>query len=262
MSSAEELKARASVVWGAAPFERIVHLIAPLHDELVAKLEPRSGKRWLDVATGTGAVALRAARAGAEVTGLDIAPALLDTARRLADEERLSIRFDLGDAEALPYEDKSFDVVSSSLGAIFAPDHVAVARELARVCRTGGRLGLVAWGPNPEWEAVMADYRPPPEPAAADPGDWGREEYVRARLEADFELEVETGTHYWLDESGEAAWQITLESCGPIKTMVESLEPERREELHRRWVEYQERYRVDGGVRVPQAYLLAIGLRR
>lgn len=262
MSSREELKERAAAVWGAAPFEQIAHLLSPLHDLLVERLAPRPGERWLDVASGTGAVAVRAARAGADVTGVDIAPALVEAARRITAAEGLDVRYDVGDVEELPYADASFDVVSSAVGAIFAPDHGAVARELARVCRPDGRLGLLAWAPNPEWEAITAEYRPPAPPDAGDSVDWGRQEYVQERLGGDFDLELETGTHYWEDVSGQASWDSALRACGPIKTMVEHLEPDRRAEFERRWVDYQERFRVDGGVRVPAPYLLAIGRRR
>src|SRR5712691_5068062 len=115
----EQLKQRQSVVWGSAPFENVADEVSDVHDQLVAELDPQPGERWLDVATGTGAVAVRAARAGAEVTGSDLAPALIETAKRLAAEEGLSIDYEVADAEQLPYEDASFDVVSSSFGAIF-----------------------------------------------------------------------------------------------------------------------------------------------
>ena len=144
----ERLKERQSVVWGSAPFENVAADIAEVHDHLVAELAPHEGEEWLDVGTGTGGVAVRAARAGAKVTGSDLAPVLIETAKRLAAEERLDVDYHVGDAEELPYGNASFDVVSSSFGAIFAPDHKAVARELARVCRPGGRLGLSAWNPD------------------------------------------------------------------------------------------------------------------
>src|SRR5687768_12840387 len=133
----EELKAKQSVMWGNGPYERITDLLTESQEGLVAALKPQAGERWLDVATGTGAVARMAARAGAEVTGLDLAPDLIETARRQTEAEGLSIHFDVGDAEALPYEDGSFDVVVSTFGVMFAPDHAAVARELARVTRPG-----------------------------------------------------------------------------------------------------------------------------
>src|SRR5947209_7288127 len=116
----EELKARQGQVWGSAPWERIAPLLAPVHEHLARALDPRPGVRWLDVATGTGALALRAARAGADVTGVDLAPKLIETARRLAADKGLTISFAVGDAEALPVEEASFAVVSSAMGLIFA----------------------------------------------------------------------------------------------------------------------------------------------
>lgn len=145
---------------------------AEVHDDLVASLAPTPGERWLDIATGTGAVAARAARAGAHVIGVDIAPALIDTARQLAAAEGLNVQFEVGDAERLEYRDASFDVVASAQGTMFAPDHEAVARELARVCRPGGRLGLTCWRPGGAIEkffSLLAAFQPPPPPGAGRP---------------------------------------------------------------------------------------------
>jgi SAM-dependent methyltransferase len=258
----EELKARQREIWGSAPWERVAETLADLHDDLVERLAPRPGERWLDLATGTGAVALRAARTGACVTGLDLAPALIETATRLAAAENLAIRFDVGDVEDLPYEEASFDVVSSAVGVIFAPDHEAVARELVRVCRPGGRLGIVSWRPDPEYEQIFEPFRETREPGAGDPEDWGREEYVTELLAYSFELEFADGDLPIRGESGEAIWQLMMSSAGPLKAMVESLNDERREELHRAYVGYYERYRVDGGISAPSDYLLILGTRR
>ena len=257
----EELKQRRSVIWGSAPWERVAETFADLHDDLVARLGPRRGERWLDLATGTGAVAVRATRAGAEVTGLDLAPALIETAKRLAAEEVLLIRFDVGDCENLPYGDASFDVVASAVGVIFTPDHDAVARELARVCRPGGRLGLAAWRLNPEYSAVLEPFRPPPEPGG-DPNDWGGEDYVLELLGDAFELEFAEGESAIRGESGEAIWEFLLTCHGTFKALVEALAPDRREELHRAYVAYLERHRTDGGIHVPDPYLLILGKRR
>jgi SAM-dependent methyltransferase len=111
-----ELKARQRAAWGSAPWERFAETLAPLDDHLVDALAPRAGERWLDVATGTGANALRAARAGAAVTALDLSPELLQTATRLADEAGLAIRFDEGDCENLPRPCSSRRNISSSSG--------------------------------------------------------------------------------------------------------------------------------------------------
>ncbi len=258
----EELKARQSAIWGSAPWERVAETLADLHDDLVARLRPQRGEHWLDLATGTGAVAIRASRAGAHVTALDLAPALIETAERLAAAHGVSIRFDVGDCEKLPYADARFDVLSSAVGVIFAPDHVAVVRELARVCRPGGRLGLASWRPNPGYSAVLEPFRPPPEPGAGDPNDWGREEYVIDLLGDAFELRFATGNNPMIGDSGEAVWQLFTSSHGPFKALVESLPSGRRQELHRAWVDYVEAYRTNGGIRAPEEYLLILGTRR
>ena len=189
----EALKERHAAAWGAAPFERVAETAAEVHDDIGASLAPTPGERWLDIATGTGAVASRAARAGAHVIGVDIAPALIDTARQLAAAEGLSVQFEVGDAERLEYRDASFDVVASAQGTMFAPDHEAVARELARVCRPGGRLGLTCWRPGGAIEkffSLLAAFQPPPPPGAGRPLDWGRAAHVRELLGEAFELEL------------------------------------------------------------------------
>src|SRR5215472_18691389 len=144
----EQVKARQSIAWGAAPFERMEDSIAVMHDDLVRRLDHRPGERWVDLACGTGAVAMRAARLGAEVTGLDFSDVMIETARRRAAEEGLPISYEVGDVENLPYPDASFDVAASSVGIFLAPDHEATARELARIVKPGGRLGFTAWRPG------------------------------------------------------------------------------------------------------------------
>ncbi|MGH3099759.1 MAG: class I SAM-dependent methyltransferase, partial [Thermoleophilia bacterium] len=144
----EELKAKQGVMWGNGPYARVSDHLKIAHDHLLRAVQPQTGERWLDVATGTGEIARPAARAGAQVTGLDLAPDLIDTARELAAADGLDISFDVGDAEALPYEDDSFDVVLSCVGVMFAPHHQIAADELLRVCRPGGRIGLLSWTPT------------------------------------------------------------------------------------------------------------------
>jgi SAM-dependent methyltransferase len=257
-----DLKAEQAATWGSAPFERIAGLLAPMHDDLIARLAPRAGQQWLDVATGTGALALRAARAGAEVTGIDFAPPLIETAKRLAMEQHEPVCFEVGDAEELRYGDASFDIISSSCGAVFAPDHRAVARELARVCRPGGRIGLTAWRGGDELTALVDSFRAAEPTEAGDPDDWGRESHVRSLLDKDFELEFAEGDCPLVGPSGEAVWELVTASVGPMKALAESLEPERLELLRHQEVELLERHRVEGGVSYPQRYLLILGIRR
>ena len=262
----EELKQRLSAAWSAAPFENLEPDIAVMHDDLVQRLAPRPGERWLDVGCGPGAVAMRAARAGADVTGLDLAPGLIETARRRAEEEGLSIAYDVGDAEALPYPDGSFDVVSSSVGVIFAPDHRAAASELARVVtRPAGRLGVSAWRPDQGICAmfkVMGEFQPPPPEGVGSPFDWGSEDYVIGLLGDAFDLEFAEGDAPHLGDSGEQVWERMRAYAGPAKMLHESLEPARREELARRMAEFWEGFRTNGGISQPRPYLLILGTRR
>lgn len=261
----EELKQRHSVVWGTGPYERVSATIADLQDELVGRLEPRPGVRWLDAATGTGEVAKRAARAGADVTGLDLAPALIETAKREAQAEGLEIRYDVGDAEAMPYEDASFDVVSSSCGVMFAPDHAAIAGELARVTRPGGRIGLGCWTPDStiqEMFRVQAKYAPPPPAGAGSPFGWGNEEHVAGLLGDAFELEFARLESPLVLPTAEDAWELFSTSYGPTKTLADSLDEDRREEFQRDFVALHAAHEDEEGLRMPRAYLLTLGTRR
>ena len=214
------------------------------------------------MATGTGALAALAARAGADVTGADLAPKLIETARRLAAEEGLEIQFEVGDAEALPVQDASFDVVSSAMGLIFAPDHAAVAGELRRVSRPGGRIGFSAWRKDSGFMPVTRRYSPPLLPGQGDSDEWGSEEYVQARLGETFELAFEEGDAPMTGESGESLWELVTTGSGPFKARLEALEPERREQLHREFVDLLESHRTNGGVNLPWPYLLVLGTRR
>jgi SAM-dependent methyltransferase len=260
----DELKQRQSAAWSSAPFENLESEIAVMHDDLVGRLAPKPGERWLDVGCGPGALAMRAARAGAAVTGLDLAPGLIETAIRRAAEQGLSIRYDVGDCEALPYEDSSYDAVSSSVGVFLAPDHRVAASELARVTRVGGRLGITAWRPGEGHFAmlrVMADFQSPPPDGVGDPSDWGREEHVSELLGDVFELEFAEGDAPLRGESGLEVWQRLHENAGPPNALRKSLEPQRREELDRRMVAFYEQFRTDGGIRQSRPYLLILGTR-
>ena len=166
----EELTSRHAAMWGSAPFENIAHLIEDMHVALVERLEPGAGEHWLDLGCGVGDVAFHAARAGATVTGSDLSPTLVETARRRAAEYGLDLTLEVADCQNLPYADASFDVVSSSVGVIFAPDHERVASELTRVCRSGGRIGLTAWRKESgvgAMFAAMAPFMPTPPPASS-----------------------------------------------------------------------------------------------
>jgi len=247
MSSAE--------LWSGGNYELVAVRLAEIHDSLVESLAPQAGERWLDVATGTGEVALRAARSGVEVTGLDIAPRLLELARSTSSD----IEWVEGDAQALPFGDGAFDVVSSCFGLIFAPDQEAVASELARVCRE--RLGLTAWRPNEGPHALYAAFAGE-QPAGPSADDWGREARVQELLGNAFELELEERV-WWLEgDSPEAVWELMSTGAPPLKALVDSLEADRRAEFRDAMLEYWSGLETAGGVREPRGYLLVRGRRR
>jgi SAM-dependent methyltransferase len=238
--------------------------MADIHDDLVSRLAPRPGELWLDVATGTGPVALRAARGGARVTAQDLAPRLIEEAERLAAAEDLDISFAVGDAASLPYDDASFDVVSSAHGVSFVHDHRAAAGELARVCRPNGRLGLTDWLPDryPEFEEMLARFRSPDASGGVKRADWGRREHVEELLGDTFELEFVEGNSPWTGRSGEEIWELYITSNGQAQRWISSMQPSRREALHCAWVAYFESHRVNDEIRAPRAYVVTLGRRR
>ena len=261
----EELKQRQAVMWGNGPFERIGATGTIAYDDLVDRLAPEPGERWLDIACGTGAIAFRAAKRGAEVTGVDLAPALVERARELAAEEGLDVRLDVGDCEQLPYGNADFDVVSSSFGAMFAPDHKRVAHELGRACRPGGRLGLLTWRPDSGVGLMfktLQQFQPPPPEGAGAPLAWGEEAHLEDLLKSEFELEFSEGDAALDAESGQEVWELFSTSFGPVKTLNEALEGERRDEYEKAFVDFHESFRTNGGIHVPRKYLLTIGRRR
>jgi SAM-dependent methyltransferase len=260
----EELKAKQSVVWGSGPYERISEHLAIAHDHLLARMKPRAGQHWLDVATGTGEIAVRAATDGASVTGIDLAPRLIETARARAAQAGVDIPLEVGDAERLPYPDASFDVVSSSFGVMFAPDQRAAAAELARVTRPGGRLALLNWHPThgvAEFFKVMAAYMPPRAAGVGNPFAWGNRDQLAALLGDAFELRYEDGDCPQPGRSADEIWELFTHAYGPTKALANSLDDQRRAALRHDWVSYFERYRNGGGVSQPRPYLLVVGTR-
>src|SRR6187397_451794 len=141
------IKQRQQATWGAGDYAVIGTTLQIVGEQLCEGVDLRAGERVLDVAAGNGNATLAAARRFAKVTSTDYVPALLERGRQRAEAEGLTIDFEVADAEALPYAEASFDVVLSSFGVMFAPDHRQSARELARVCRPGGRIGLAYWTP-------------------------------------------------------------------------------------------------------------------
>ncbi len=177
------LKARHRAMWASGDYPEIAaHLVADLGPVLVEVAGIQAGERVLDVAAGTGNAALAAAAAGAQVTASDLTPELLEAGRLEAERHGLSLAWEVGDAERLPYDDATFDVTVSCIGAMFAPHHQATADELVRVTRPGGRIALLNWSPAGlvgQMFAAMKPFMPPPPPGAQPPPLWGDEEHLR-----------------------------------------------------------------------------------
>jgi ubiquinone/menaquinone biosynthesis C-methylase UbiE len=263
----EDLKKTHRATWAAGDYAAVAERIdeVPPRD-LLERVPVRAGDEVLDVATGTGNIALPAAAAGANVIGLDITPELFDTARLRAAEQGLDLEWVEGDAEDLPFDDERFDVVLSVFGVQFAPRHQVVAEELARVTRPNGRIGLVNWTPEGligEMFKIMGKYMPAPPEYASSPPLWGNAEHVH-ELFADtgIELTFARGYNPWRFDSAEHFVVFFETNYGPTLKARERLEAEGRwaelrEELH----ELAERHNeaTDGSLLMHAEYLVTVG---
>jgi ubiquinone/menaquinone biosynthesis C-methylase UbiE len=177
-----ELKARHRKMWASGDYPSMVEtFLLPLGPTLVEACGIGAGMRVLDVAAGTGNASVPAAKTGAEVTASDLTPELFDAGRRRAKAEGVELEWIEGDAENLPFDDESYDVVMSSIGAMFAPHHLEVADELVRVCRPGGTIGMLNWTPEGMVGALfrtIGPFAPPPPPGAQPAPLWGSEEHL------------------------------------------------------------------------------------
>jgi SAM-dependent methyltransferase len=255
-----------AALWDAPgpAYEEVSAHLADAIEHAVNRLGPRPGERALDVGTGTGWAARRLAARGARVTGIDLGGRLIDAARGRAAEAGLEIDFRVADAEALPFEEASFDAVLSTFGVMFVARPEAAAAELARVCRKGGRIALAAWTPGSTVAEKFERAKPflPSPPAGPSPFDWGRPERARELLGGAFDLRFERGVTVLRLAGGEEAWDLFRRGYGPTRALVEALAPDRREAYRREFVAFYERFRTELGVAVPREYLLAVGTRR
>jgi SAM-dependent methyltransferase len=187
-----ELKARHRAMWASGNYPLMVDtFLLPIGERLVEACGIGPEVRVLDVAAGTGNASLPAARRGAAVTASDLTPALLEAGRELAESEGLELDWVEADAENLPFADGSFDVVMSSIGVMFAPNHQTAADELVRVCRTGGTIGLLSWTPDGMLGSLfrmMKPFAPPPPPGAQAPPLWGGEEHLHGLIDGRVEF--------------------------------------------------------------------------
>jgi ubiquinone/menaquinone biosynthesis C-methylase UbiE len=258
---------RAAAVWDSAGanYERVSQTIADAIEHCVIRLAPQPQEEVLDVATGTGFAARRVAARGARVTGVDLGADLIEAAKTLSAETRQHIDFRLGDAESLPFENKSFDALISTFGVMFVNRPEAAAVELSRLCRPGGRLALATWLPDSAIAGlfkVMKPYmatQPTPPPS---PFEWGDRDRLQQLLGASFDLHFENGISVMRERSGEAVWDLFLSSYGPTKALAATLEPERREQLKQDVIAYHDGFKTDLGIAMPREYLVTVGWRK
>src|SRR5690349_19160477 len=227
----QELKAKQHQIWSNGDYSKVAWVTVPLAERLCDAVELRPGSSVLDVACGTGHVAIEAARAFCDVTGIDYVADLVETARHRAAAEGLAIDFQEADAEALPFADASFDYVVSAIGVMFTADHDRAADELVRVCKPGGTIGLANWTAEGFIGRVLKTVgtHVPPPPVALPPTRWGSEEVV-AELLGDMVTNVSSETHVvtqrFLSEESFADFMLTY--YGPTYTAAQRLDDEGR----------------------------------
>ena len=245
-------------VWAAGDYPTLSKSILPVSAKVVRVASVRPGECVLDVACGTGPVAITARRAGAEVDALDITPELLARAKdEAARADVHGIRWHEGDAEDLPFEDASFDVVLSTFGHIFAPHPDVMARQMLRVIKRGGRIVFAAWPPESAVGAIFragALHAPPP--PGANPLDWGVPSIVAERFAGAGEVTFFRDAAYNNALSPAAFWDTMSEKFGPLVTTLRALnDAEKIAALRRDWVRAVEPWFEDNRVRLD--YLVA-----
>ena len=265
----EELKAKHRATWDSGDYAAVARDLVPeVADVAVAAAEPRPGQQLLDVATGSGNAAIPAAQAGAEVTGLDLAPTLLDVARERAAAAGVEVEWVEGDAEALPYADESYDTVVSVIGVQFAPQHEVAAHEIARVTRSGGKIVLASWTPRGfigQFFKTMSPHMPKPPPGASPPPLWGDGDHLRGLFEGTgVEFELETRSVVFENESPTGFIDYMAENYGPLLKAKELLDPQGKwDALRSDLVALAERSNLAADSFLTQSeYLLANGRKR
>ena len=257
---------RQQAVWSLGDYGRVGSLLSAMGDGLVQELDVHAGERVLDVAAGNGNAALPAARRFADVLATDYVPELLAEAEQRAQAEGVVLRTEVADAQALPYPDGTFDVVLSTLGAMFAPDQEAVARELTRVCRSGGRIGMANWTPD----SMIGDMfrivgrRVPPPQGLQPPVAWGDPERVTALLGPHCsDLRTSRRTFPWRFPSPQACLEHFRTWYGPTVAAFRAVGEDGRGGLERELVDLFTQHSTadDGTMAADVPYLQVIAVR-
>ena len=262
----EAVTAAQQYIWSEGDFARVGHAHQLASENLCEAAELLPGEKVLDVACGSGNTAIAAARRFAEVTGLDYVPGLLEHGRERAKAELVDVNYVEGDAQALPFEDASFDCVLSTFGVMFAPDQPRAAAELLRVCRPGGRIGLACWTPDGmvgEMFGITTRHAPPPFELDS-PVLWGTEEHLRG-LFGDGVSELRTGRRHFIQRwpSPEYALGYMRKWFGPTKFAFARLDEAGGEALAADLTDLYRRHNTAGDpvVVAPAAYLEVVATR-
>ena len=261
------IKSRQQSTWASGDFA-VIGITLQLVGELLAEAaDVRAGEQVLDVAAGNGNATLAAARRFAQVTSTDYVPALLDKGAARAAAEGLQVTFQVADAEALPFADGSFDVVLSTFGAMFTPEHMRPAREMLRVLRSGGRVGLANWTPEGfigQLFKVIGAYVPPP-PGLKSPALWGTEPHI-VELFGPFAQDIRCSRRNFNFRYASAAhWiQMFRDYYGPTHKAFAALDAEGQAMLERDITALLERMNVGGSstLVVPGEYLEVVIVKR
>jgi len=255
------MKSRQQAMWASGDFAVIGTTLQIVGEELCEAMDLRSGLKVLDVAAGNGNAALAAARRWCDVTASDYVPALLDRARERALAERLPLKIEIADAEALPFPNESFDAVTSTFGAMFTPEHEKPAKEMLRVCREGGKIGLANWTPDGfigELFKTVGKYLPPPA-GMKSPALWGTRMHIQELFGvAPSKAEVK---NFMFRYRSDDHWLGTFKTFyGPVLKAFESLDAEKSRALTDdiktliKWFNQAH----DGTMVVPAAYLQVV----
>lgn len=261
------IKDRQQEMWASGNYTAIGAGILLMSELLCEAVELHAGQRVLDVATGSGNAALAAARRFGDVTGIDYVPSLIERARQRATAEGLAATFDVGDAEHLPYPDASFDVVLSVVGAMFCPDQEQAAAELLRVCRLGGKIGMVNWTPD-GWAGQMfktsAKFMPPP-PGLKPPVRWGTPEGIQELLGRGVSnLQITRRAQPLRFFSPQHYVEYFRQNFGPSQRAFEALPAAGQEELAGAMIDLARRFNTvdDGTVLIQSDYLEVVATRQ
>lgn len=267
----QEAKAATRAAWAQGDYHRFAKAtIWEVGEVLVQTCSISKGQRVLDVAAGTGNTAIRAAEAGADVVASDLTPENFPAGRREAEARGVELEWVEADAEALPFEDAEFDVVTSSFGALFAPDHHAVADEMIRVCKPGGTIGMANFTPDgliSDFFGALAPYMPPPPPGALSPALWGSENHVR-ELFGDRVDSLEMTRRIYVERAESPADYRGLfkETFGPVAALYASLadDPDKTAAVDRDFLRFATEANSglpDGPAEYPYEYLLVVARR-